>query len=475
MELFKLYGNILIKNEEATNSLHNTQKDALDTAKSFEKMAVSGTESGSKLNGVFKGIQNGLSAFGIELSDSAVLWGTWAVAGVAAVAEITKKLYELTNQTAEYGDNIDKMSQKLGLSTEAYQKWDYVIGLAGGDIDSMSAGFKTMTNALADAQNGTQSAIDKFSALGISIEDINSLDSEQMFEKVIASLQNMDDQTQKAAAANDLFGKSGQNLMPLLNQTNEETQQLIDTTSELGLVMSEDAVEASAHFKDTQDTIQAALDATTRSLGESLMPYFQSFLDWVMEHMPEIQNICTTAFDFIVGGIELISPVIEAIGTVVGGLIDTVSWACDMLDTLLSPIFKFIEDSLNAIIDLINVVTFGLLDLDHIGSSSSKAWDQWLTEGQRTTQRAQEGNSLTGFANGGVVTSIRSVVGESGPEILDLSGSAPVITPIGNGKQTAAGCNVFNITIDASSVKDINDIVRIAKEAQQRERMGVLV
>lgn len=474
MELFKLYGNILIKNEEATQSLHSTQKDAIEVANKFEKMAESGTSSGSKLNGAFKGIQNVLSTFGVNLSDNAVLWGTWAVAAVAAVAEITKKLYELTNQTAEYGDNIDKMSQKLGLSTEAYQKWDYVIGLAGGDIDSMSAGFKTMTNTLADAQNGTQSAIDKFSALGISIEDINSLDSEQMFEKVIASLQNMDDQTQKAAAANDLFGKSGQNLMPLLNQTNEETQQLIDTTSELGLVMSEDAVEASAHFKDTQDTIQAALDATTRSLGESLMPYFQSFLDWVLEHMPEIQNICTKAFDFIVGGIELISPVIEAIGTVVGGLIDTVSWACDMLDTLLSPIFKFIEDSLNAIIDLINVVTFGLLDLDHVGSSSSQAWDKWLKEGQKVTKAAQEGESFRGFANGGVVTSIRSVVGESGPEILDLSGSAPVITPISNGRQTTSGGNIFNITIDAKNVKEFNDIVRIMKTAQQRERMGTV-
>ena len=78
----------------------------------------------------------------------------------------------------------------------------------------------------------------------------------------------MDDQTQKAAAANDLFGKSGQNLLPLLNQTNEETQELIDTTSELGLIMSEDSIEASVKFKDTQDTIQQALDATTRSLGE---------------------------------------------------------------------------------------------------------------------------------------------------------------------------------------------------------------
>jgi len=474
MELFKLYGNILIKNEEATQSLHSTQKDAIEVANKFEKMAESGTSSGSKLNGAFKGVQNVLGAFGVNLSDNAILWGTWAVAGVAAVAEISSKLYELTAKTAEYGDHLDKMSQKLGLSTEAYQKWDYVIGLAGGDIDSMSAGFKTMTGTLADAQNGTESAIEKFTALGLSMEDINNLDSEAMFEKVIFSLQNMDDQTQKAAAANDLFGKSGQNLLPLLNQTNDETQELIDSTSELGLIMSEDSIAASATFMDTQDTIKSALEATGRSLGEMLLPYFQRFLDWVMDHLPEIQNIMTSAFEFIVGAIELVSPVIETVLTAVGALVDGVSWACDMLDTLLSPLFEFIEDSLNVIIDLINAVTFGLLDLDHVGSSSSSAWDKWLKEGEKTTKAAQEGKSLTGFANGGVVTSIKSVVGESGPEILDLSGSAPVITPISNGRQTTSGGNIFNITIDAKNVKEFNDVVRIMKTAQQRERMGTV-
>ena len=474
MELFKLYGNILIKNDEATKSLHNTQKDALETATKFEKLAESGTSSGSKLNGAFKGIQDALGMMGVNLSDNAVVWGTWAVAGVAAVAEITKKLYELTSQTADYGDNIDKMSQKLGLSTDAYQKWDYVIGLAGGDIDSMSAGFKSMTNTLADAQNGTQSAIDKFTALGISMDDIKNLDSEQMFEKVIASLQNVDDQTQKAAAANDMFGKSGQNLLPLLNQTNEETQALIDSTSELGLVMSEDSIEASATFKDTQDTIQQALDATTRSLGEKLMPYFQEVLDWVMDHMPEIQNIITTGIDFIVGAIELISPVIEAVLTVVGGLIDGVSAACDMISDIVTPVFEFIEDSLNAIIDLINTVTFGLLDLDHVGSSSASAWDKWLRDAERERERNDRNGSIDGYANGGVVKSVLSVVGESGPEILDLSGSAPVVTPISSGRRAPSGGNVFNITIDAKNVKEFNDVVRIMQNAQRTERMGTV-
>lgn len=472
MELFKLYGNILIKNEEATASLHSTTKDAQEVANSFEKMVESGTSSGSKLNGVFKGVQNVLGQFGINLTDNQVLWGTWAVAGVAAVAEITSKLYELTNATADYGDNIDKMSQKLGLSAETYQKWDYVIGLAGGDIDSMSAGFKTMTNALADAQNGSESAIEKFTALGISMDEISSVSQEEMFEKAVFALQNMEDQTQKAAAANDLFGKSGQNLIPLLNQTNEDTQALIDTTSELGLVMSDEAVAASARFKDSQDTIASALEATKRSLGEQLMPYFQRFLDWVLDHMPEIQNIITTVFSAITGAIELISPVIELVIDTLGTLIDAVSFACDTISNIVDPIFKFIERGLNAIIDLINTVTFGLVDLDHVGSSSTQAWENWMNQSAPTTSNS---GFLKGYANGGVVTTVRSVVGEAGPEILDLSGSTPTITPISNGKRVSTSGNVFNITIDASSVKDINDIVRIAKEAQQNQRMGVLV
>jgi hypothetical protein len=79
---------------------------------------------------------------------------------------------------------------------------------------------------------------------------------------------------------------------------------------------------------------------------------------------------------------------------------------------------------------------------------------------------------LEGYANGGVVTSVRSIVGESGPEILDLSGSKPTITPIDSMAGMTSGGNTFNITISAKDVKEFNDIVRIAKQAQLVERMG---
>lgn len=465
MELFKLWGNILIKNDEAINSLHNTQKDAQKTAQRFADMASSGSGAGRELNAAFKTVQNVLGDFGIKLSDSQVLMGTWAVAGVAAVAAITDKLFDLTKAVADYGDNIDKMSQKLGLSTEAYQKWDYVIGMAGGDIDSMAAGFKTMTSTLADAQNGSASAIQKFTDLGITIEDINSLSQEEMFEKLVYTMQGMEDATQKASAATDLFGKSGQNMIPLLNQTEEATRELLDQTEQYGLIMSEDSVAASATFGDTLSLIQQSLQATGRALGEEMMPYFQSFLDWVIEHMPQIQNIATTVFSAIGTAIELLTPVFELLGTVVGGLLDIFSTTFSGIASFLTPIISTIERTINGLIDVLNTLSLGLLDLDHIGSSSSRAWDEWDRQ-----------HGINQYANGGVVTSVKSVVGESGPEILDLSGSMPTITPISNSTvYGATGGNVYNVQIDASSVREFNDIVRMSQEAQRRQRMGEVI
>lgn len=465
MELFKLWGNILIKNDEAQNSLHSTQKEAQHTADKFKNLAVSGTDTGSKLNGAFKGIQDVLGAFGVKLSDNQVLMGTWAVAGAAAVMTITNKMFDLTKSVAEYGDNIDKMSQKLGLSTEAYQKWDYVLGMAGGDIDSMAGGFKQMTTTLADAQNGTDSAIKKFTDLGISMEEIQNLDQEEMFERVVFALQGMDDATQKAALANGIFAEAGQQMIPLLNQTEAATKDLLSQTEEYGLVMSEESVAASAHFGDSLSLIQQSLAATGRSLGEGLMPYFQGLLDWIITHMPEIQNIATKTFDVIIGAVEILSPLLELLGDIVGGLLTIFSATFNGIAAVVKPVFATLEKSINGLIDLINTLTLGLIDLDHIGASSSSAWDEWDRQ-----------HGVTGYANGGVVTSVRSVVGESGPEILDLSGSRPVITPTNsNTYYGATGGNIYNVTIDAKNVREFNDIVKMSQEAQMRQRMGAVI
>ena len=89
-----------------------------------------------------------------------------AAIGTAAVAA-GKKLTDMAQETATYGDEIDKNSQKLGLSAEAYQKWDYVLGQSGVDITSMSTGMKTLKNKIDDEKNGSKDEKNGFKKMGI--------------------------------------------------------------------------------------------------------------------------------------------------------------------------------------------------------------------------------------------------------------------------------------------------------------------
>lgn len=212
----------------------------------------------------------------------AVAGAATAAVGAAAI-KAGDAFADAAGEVAEYGDNIDKMSQRLGLSYEGFQKWDYILGQSGVDIDSMQTGLKTLTNQLDDARNGSADAQARFEALGLSLEDISNMSREEVFESVISGFQQMEDSTERAALANDLFGKSGQNLTPLFNQSVEETKALADAAEELGLIMSDDAVKASADYQDALDTMQRSMAGLKNNMMGNFLPGITSVMDGLTE------------------------------------------------------------------------------------------------------------------------------------------------------------------------------------------------
>lgn len=202
-----------------------------------------------------------------------------AAAALAGLTAAAGTLVSNVSEVAAYGDEIDKMSQKLGLSTKAYQEWDYVLGQAGADITSMSTGLKTLTNKLDDAKNGSTTAQEMFAKLGLSMEDLNSMSREDIFENVIYGFQGMADSTERAALANDLFGRSGQELTPLFNSSVEDTKALIEASNELGFVMSDEAVKASADYKDALDTMTRTIGGLKNNLLGEFMPSLTTVMD----------------------------------------------------------------------------------------------------------------------------------------------------------------------------------------------------
>ena len=196
-----------------------------------------------------------------------------AAVGLAASATaMTVGFVNATGQVAELGDHIDKMSQKMGISAEAYQEWDAILQHSGTSIDSMQRGMMTLSKA---AESGS----DAFEALGISQEQIASMSQEELFSATITALQGMEEGTERTALASQLLGGSAKELGALLNTSAEDTEAMRQKVHELGGVMSNDSVKAAAAYKDSMQDMKTALTGAKNSIMVEFMPAVTSVMD----------------------------------------------------------------------------------------------------------------------------------------------------------------------------------------------------
>ena len=276
------------------------------------------------------------STFGSGLKKAAAV-GTAAVAavGTAAIAAGTS-LVKSTGDVAAYGDNIDKMSQKMGISAQAYQEWDAIMQHSGTSIDALKPSMKMLAM---QAEKGS----DAFQKLGISEKEVASLSQEDLFAKVITGLQGMEEGTERTYITSQLLGRGATELGALLNTSAEETQKMRDRVHELGGVMSDDAVKASAQFQDTLQDMSTGFDSLKRNMLSEFLPAITGVMDG-------LTNLFTGNYD---EGIERISKGI-------GQVIDKLS---EMLPKILEVGKNILLTLGNAIIQNLPVIMPALADL----------------------------------------------------------------------------------------------------------------
>lgn len=199
-------------------------------------------------------------------------------AAVGAVTAATGALYTgitaAAGSVAAYGDNIDKMSQKMGMSAKAYQEWDAVMQHSGTSIESLQAGMKTLANAV-------ESGNDAFERLGISQEEIAKMSNEELFSATITALQNVENETERTYLAGQLLGRGATELGALLNTSAEDTQAMKDRVHELGGVMSDEAVKASARYQDSLQDMKTSFSGLKNSLIADFLPGMATVMDGI--------------------------------------------------------------------------------------------------------------------------------------------------------------------------------------------------
>lgn len=250
IELAKAYVQIVPSTEGLGNSISEALGDAGDKAGES-----SGKRAGSK--------------FASALGTTAKAAGAAVAAAATAIgASVVKGVQDV----AAYGDSIDKMSQKLGMSATSYQEWDAVMQHAGTSIDSMQASMKTLASA---AETGNAA----FETLGLSQEAIANMSQEELFASTLEALQGVEDETQRTYLAGQLLGRGATELGPLLNMTAEETQGLKDRVHEIGGVMSDEAVAAAAAYQDSLQDMQTAFSGLKNNMMAEFLPGITTVMD----------------------------------------------------------------------------------------------------------------------------------------------------------------------------------------------------
>ena len=300
--------------------------------------------------------------------------GTVAKVGVAAFAAVGTaavgagvKLVKETANVASYGDNIDKMSQKMGISAKAYQEWDAVMQHSGTSIDALKPSMKTMAN---QAQQGAE----EFQKLGISQEEVKNLSQEDLFGRVIEGLQNMEEGTERTAIASKLLGRGATELGALLNTSAEDTQKMKDRVNELGGVMSDEAVKAAAKYQDQLQDMNTAIDGLKRNLLTGMMPAMTTV-------MSGITNLASGKTDLGLGeiskGVEEVTKQISKITPVIvkalvnvlpqlgKALVQNISaivpYLPEMISTLVSAVIDMLPDLITVGIEVMKQLTVGIL------------------------------------------------------------------------------------------------------------------
>lgn len=224
--------------------------------------------------------ENKAGTFGQKLKSglqSAAKVGAAAVGAVTtAVVATGTAMVKQTGEVAAYGDNIDKMSQKMGLSAQSYQEWDAILQHSGTSIESMKMGMKTLATA---AETGS----DAFGKLGLSQEEVASMSQEELFGATITALQNVEDETQRTYLASQLLGRGGTELGALLNTSAEDTEKMRQRVHELGGVMSDEAVKAAAAYQDSLQDMNTSISGLKRGIISDFMPSITTVMDGLTE------------------------------------------------------------------------------------------------------------------------------------------------------------------------------------------------
>lgn len=519
-----------LNNAEAElNNLNNK----LDENK--EKIEESGKETGnlgdvvSGLTEKFgiklpEGMQKSMNSMGSLNASSVKIAGGFAAMAIA-IAKAEKALVSMTKESAAFADNIITLSMQTGQTTEQLQEFSYATELIDVSVDTLQGSLTKLTNNMQDTINGTGNAKASFEALGISVTDAdgNMRSANDVFYETIDALGDVKNETERDAMAMDIFGRSAQDLNPLIIQGSDTLKAYAQEAHNVGYVLNNEELSALGAVDDAYQRLQKSQEGAKNQLSAEFAPYLTEFYEKITKLIKDGGQALKDS-----GIVDSFGMLLETVGDIIAPTDKLSSDTVPKLTEALRPLAEImagIADTIDFISGAATVLTTGIWDWDkwsggwkQMGKAAGfgysygngnntqtlkEKWeqtdvnratsangygqyyangkwysnyesylrDEWEKSGTGTTfeyWKMQKGYNASGtdYWRGG-----RTLIGEYGPEEVVLPQGTRILTA--QETRQAAGGDTFYITIQANTVKEFNDIVNIARNKRRTDRMGV--
>lgn len=218
-----------------------------------------------------------------------------------AIGALSLLLVPITGTMASFsasrlGKEIYNTANRVGMSTAKYQEWMYILEQTGADITDLTGAQQTLTEAQLDVASGAEDIINAFKRIGLSAEEVLGMNRQELFEKTIAGLQNIENSTERAAVAYRLLSEDGSTLASLLAMSNEETRRLANNYQYLGAIMSKELIAKSVAFQGSLASLRAAFQGLTNTLAEIFLPIITTVVNALTKAMAIINMFLRTIF-----------------------------------------------------------------------------------------------------------------------------------------------------------------------------------
>lgn len=268
------------------------------------------TESGKKAESGFSG-----------LKDKAALAGAAIAAAATAVVAMTKA-------SIDAADAASDNAQAAGTTTENYTRMAYAMRFGANGAADLDGSMKFLNKSMFDAANGSAQASMAFDRLGIAYTNTDGSlrDSTEVMLDVAGKFSTMKDGAEKSALAMDIFGKSGAEIIPFLNQGREGISALTDQADRLGVTLSGDVANAAGQFNDNIEVLKGAAQGFGNQVMKGLLPALNNLGNEMVatadngDQMASAADGVVAILKGVVTVAVTVSAALQGIGNAIGGI-----------------------------------------------------------------------------------------------------------------------------------------------------------